>query len=118
MKYEWIYDYVKSLKGAQVEFKKEWEVNRFMIRDKMFGMVGGDNEGNPIITLKLKPENGQLLRDAYNDIKPGYYMNKEHWNSVYMEGIVPDEVVKDMVNESYSLIFGAFSKKVQKEISE
>jgi len=45
-------------------------------------------------------------------------LDKEHWNSVYVDGDVPDEVLRDMVDKSYSLILSGFSKKVQKEILE
>ena len=119
MKYEWFEEYCTSKKGAYKEYKAEWEVDRYMIRDKMFIMHGGDKEGKEIITVKLEPMHGQLLREQYKgDIVPGYYMNKEHWNSVYVDGDVPDDVLRDMVDKSYALILGAFSKKAQKEILE
>ena len=119
MKYEWFEEYCTSKKGAYKEYKTEWEVDRYMIRDKMFIMHGGDKEGKEIITVKLEPMHGQLLREQYKgDIVPGYYMNKEHWNSVYVDGNVPDDVLRDMVDKSYALILGAFSKKAQKEILE
>jgi len=119
MKYEWFEEYCTSKKGAYKEFKPEWEVDRFMIRDKMFGMRGDDNKGKEIITLKLEPMYGQLLREQFKgNIVPGYYMNKDHWNSVYVDAGVPDDVLKDMADKSYELILGGFSKKVQQEISE
>ena len=43
-------------------------------------------------------------------------MNKEHWNSLYLEGSVPDDVVKTMIKESHKIIFDALSKKVQAAI--
>ena len=83
MKYAWFEKHCTSKKGAYKEYKAEWEVYRYMIRDKMFVMHGGDKDGKEIITLKLEPMVGQILREAYKgDIVPGYYMNKEHWNSV------------------------------------
>lgn len=118
MEYEWLEDYCLNKKGAEKDFKEEWNATRYLIREKMFVMQGGDKEGNPIITIKCEPSFGRFLRDEYEDIIPGYYMNKEHWNSVYIGGRVPDEVVKQMIDMSYSLIIGSFSKKVQKEISE
>lgn len=44
-------------------------------------------------------------------------MNKDHWNSVYVDGDVPDEVLRDMVDKSYDLILAGFSKKMQQEIA-
>ncbi|MCL2079471.1 MAG: MmcQ/YjbR family DNA-binding protein [Oscillospiraceae bacterium] len=116
-KYDWFEDYCKSKKGAYKEWKQEWGVHRYMIRDKMFIMHGGDKEGKEIITLKLEPMHGQFLREVYKgDLVPGYYMNKDYWNSVYVDGNVPDDVLRDMADKSYELILNGFSKKIQKEI--
>ncbi|MEW9123610.1 MAG: MmcQ/YjbR family DNA-binding protein [Thermotaleaceae bacterium] len=116
MGYEWIDEYCLSKIGVKKDYKMEWNATRYMIDDKMFAMQGGDKEGKPIITVKLEPMFGELLRSKYKDIVPGYYMNKEHWNSLYLEGNVPDEVLKDMLDESHQIIFGSLSKKKQNEI--
>jgi predicted DNA-binding protein (MmcQ/YjbR family) len=87
-----------------------------MIRGKMFAMKGGDGKGRPIISLKLEPPHGEILRGEYPDIFPGYYMNKLHWNSVHLEGDVPDDVLRAMIDESHSLILSSFSRKAQAEI--
>lgn len=116
MKYEWLDGYCLSKKGVEKDFKPEWDATRYMIRGKMFVLQGGDKEGKPIVTVKLEPLYGEFLRQQYEHIVPGYYMNKEHWNSLYLEGDVPDEVLKEMVDRSYRLIFDSLSKKIQKEI--
>ncbi len=82
----------------------------------MFCMIGADQYEKPIVTLKCDPPYGHSLRAEYSDIVPGYYMNKEHWNSVYLEGVVPDDVVRQMADMSYMLIFESLSKKQQEEI--
>ena len=82
----------------------------------MFALRGGDKDGKPIITLKLDPAFGEILRQRFKDIVPGYYMNKAHWNSLYLDGDVPDDVVQTMVEESHRLIFTSLSKKIQAEI--
>lgn len=116
-KYPWIEAYCQDKSGSEMDYKIEWEATRFMIRGKMYAMMGGDKEGRAIITLKLAPHNGQALRTLYpNDVRPGYYMNKEHWNSVDLKGNLPDEVLKQMLDEAYELILKSFSKKVQVEI--
>ena len=118
MNYPWLDEYCLSKAGAEKDFKEEWQATRYMIRGKMFAMQGGDKNGKPIITVKLAPMDGQVLRSQFQDIIPGYYMNKEHWNSLYLEGSVPDDVVKDMLDQSHALIFNSMSKKVQQEIKE
>ena len=84
----------------------------------MFGMLGQDKSGKRILTVKLKPEDGELLREQYAEIVPGYYMNKVHWNSIDLAGQVPDETIKTMIQKSYQLILQAMTKKRQREIAE
>lgn len=116
MKYEWIDEYCLSKVGSEKDFKIEWNATRYLIVDKMFAMQGGDKYKKSIITLKCDPSFGQSLREEYPPIVAGYYMNKEHWNSVYLDGDVPDDVLKQMIDMSYELVFKSLSKKVQKQI--
>ena len=82
----------------------------------MFLMHGHDNTGLEIITVKCEPEYGMHLRDKYPDITPGYYMNKLHWNSVNADGKVPDEILKKMIDMSYSLILESLPKKIRENL--
>lgn len=76
-----------------------------------------DRENRPYyINLKLEPLEGELMRQQYPDIIPGYYSNKRHWNSVKPDGDVPDELLKKLLDHSYGLVLGGLSKKKQKEI--
>ena len=70
------------------------------------------------VWIKLEPLEGEFLRREYEDIIPGYYMNKVHWNSVKVSGSVPDDVVRDMLDHAYDVVLRSFSKKKQKEILE
>lgn len=115
--YPWLDAYCLSLTGAKKDFKVEWGATRYLLGDKMFAMVGGDKEGRAIVSLKLKPENGLMLREAYPDITPGYYLNKTHWNSIYLEGAVPDDLLKQMIQESHELVFNGLSKKVKEMLN-
>lgn len=116
MKYEWFETYCMSKPGAHQDYKVEWEATRYMVDGKMFVMIGSNKEGHPIITLKCEPSFGAYLRETYPDIIPGYYMNKDHWNSVLIDGSVPDDILKQMADASHELIFQALSKKKQTEI--
>ncbi len=118
MAYEWLDEYLLSKKAAVKDYKAEWEAFRYMVGGKMFCMMGGDKSGRPIVSLKCEPLFGEALRQQYADIIPGYYMNKVHWNSVYRDGSVPDDVLRQMADMSYDLIFRSLTKKVQAELSE
>ncbi len=116
MKYQWLDDYLKGKTGAVKEYKAEWEVTRFMLGGKMFCMIGDNNEKRAIITLKCVPLYSEVLRKQHKDIVPGYYMNKQHWNSIYLEGEVPDGLLKEMIDISYKLVFAALPKKVKAQL--
>ena len=118
MAYTWIDTAALQQKGAEKDYKAEWDAHRYLVGGKMFGMLGTHKDGRPILTLKLLPADGLLLRQQYADIIPGYYMNKEHWNSVYLDGNVPQDVTEKMIAESYRLLLQSLPKKAQKAIAE
>lgn len=117
MKYEWIDEYLLGKKGVTKDLQEEWNWIRYHIGGKMFAAICRDDDDNPYyITLKLDPLEGDYLRKTYEDIIPGYYMNKTHWNSVKADGEVPDDVLKDMLDRAYQIVFESLTKKKQKEI--
>ncbi len=108
---EWIDGYCLLKKGALKEFKTEWEATLYRIGGKMFALAGENKEKKAIITLKCEPMTAQLLRSQYADIVAGYYMNKEHWNSVFLNGSVPEGILKQMIDMSYDLVLKSLTKK-------
>ncbi len=118
MNYDWLDEYLQGKPKAEKDFKAEWNATRYMLNGKMFALQGGDKLGKPLISFKLEPQFSHVLRQQFQgDIVPGYYLNKEHWSSLYLEGSVPDAVVREMADQSYRLILESLSKKVQKEIA-
>ena len=86
---------------------------------KMFTAIYLDDEDKPYyITLKLEPLEGEFFRKQYEEIIPGYYMNKVHWNSIKADGAVPNEVIRDLLDKAYDIVLGSLSKKKQREIME
>ncbi len=119
MKYPWLDAYLMAKAGVHKDHKQEWNWTRYMIGGKLFCAVCMDESNAPYyITLKLEPAKGDALRNLYPDILPGYYMNKVHWNSVKPNGEVPEDLMKQMLDESYSLILHSLPKKKQQEILE
>ena len=99
MRYPWIDDYLMAKPAVTKDFKAEWNWIRYFIGGKMFAAVLLDFEHQPYyINLKLEPMEGELLRQQYEDIVPGYYSNKQHWNSIKPDGAVPDELLKQMLD--------------------
>lgn len=117
MRYTWIDDYLMSKTGITKDLQKDWNWVRYKIGDKLFTAVClGENDEPYYITLKLDPDEGNFLRQQYEDIVPRFYMNKQHWNSVKPDGAVPDDLLRDLLDKSYQLVLGSLSKKKQREI--
>lgn len=62
-----------------------------------------ERQGKLWLNVKLAPEWGDFMRQQYESVIPAYHMNKVHWNSVIMDGTVPETEIKQMITESYGL---------------
>ncbi|HTH56274.1 MAG TPA: MmcQ/YjbR family DNA-binding protein [Cyclobacteriaceae bacterium] len=81
----------------------------FKVKGKIFVIAGMEPfEG---INLKCDPEKAIQLREQYEAVQPGYHMNKKHWNTVAMDGSIPDKLVKEWIDHSYDLVAGKPSVK-------
>lgn len=118
MRYDWLDAYLLQKKGVTKDLQADWNWVRYQIGGKMFAALCLEIPSDKpyYITLKLEPAQGEALRAQYEDIVPGYYMNKMHWNSIKPDGAVPDDLLKDMLDRSYELVLGGSSKKRQREI--
>ncbi|MBR6401870.1 MAG: MmcQ/YjbR family DNA-binding protein [Eubacterium sp.] len=119
MKYEWIDEFLLKKAGVTKDIQEEWNWIRYHIGGKMFAAICRDDDDIPVyITLKLEPVEGEYYRKEYEDIIPGYYMNKEHWNSVKADGNVSDDVMEDLLDKAYRIVFGSLTKKLRRQIIE
>ncbi|MBQ9007728.1 MAG: MmcQ/YjbR family DNA-binding protein [Clostridia bacterium] len=117
MKYPWIDDYLMAKRSVTKDLQPEWNWIRYHIGGKMFAAILLDDQNQPFyINLKLEPQEGELMRRQYPDIIPGYYSNKQHWNSVKADGEIPDELLKTWLDRSYRLVLNGFSKSMQRNI--
>lgn len=64
---------------------------------------------------KCEPERALELREAYESIIPGYHMNKQHWNTIILDGTVPVKLVRELIDHSYELIRSPAKKKLKKK---
>ena len=78
----------------------------FKVRGKMFALA--QLERKPLkVSVKCEPELGEQLRGTYDEIEPGYHLNKRHWLTVTCHGGASDELVRELVVGSYDLVAGA-----------
>ena len=86
----------------------------FKLNNKMFALV--DIEQGESCNLKCDPERAEELRAQFQAVKPGYHMNKKHWNTIMFHSDLDDGLLRDLIDHSYALVFNNFSKKIQKEL--
>ncbi len=73
------------------------------VSGKMFALVG--TKDLPLrLNLKCEPEKAVVLREYYDSVLPGYHMNKRHWNTVVLDGSIPDDEILSMIDDSYALV--------------
>ncbi|MDV0444690.1 hypothetical protein MmiAt1_02250 [Methanimicrococcus sp. At1] len=117
--FRWLDELLLKQPATEKEFQPAWQAYKYLLRGKMYAYIGvNDQNGRPVITLKLEPMYSDMLRRDFDDIVPGYYMNKLHWSTVYLDSDVPREVIADMVCASHRVVLASLSKKAQQEILE
>jgi predicted DNA-binding protein (MmcQ/YjbR family) len=92
-----------SFTGAVEEFPFGPETSVFKVGGKMFAL--SRLERRPLqVSLKCEPDLADQLRRAHEAISPGYHLNKRHWNTVTLDGSLPDRMVRDLIEDSYDLV--------------
>ena len=98
-----------KLAGAEETFPFGPETSVFKVGGKMFAIAALKRE--PLrVSVKCEPELGEQLRGTYDEIEPGYHLNKRHWNTVALDGSVPDEEVLELIDHSYDLVVARLTK--------
>ena len=88
----------------------------FKVADKMFALT--DVDFFTSINLKCDPEQAELLREQYEAVRPGYHMNKKHWNTILMDGSVSDTLIKQWTDDSYDLVVSKLPQRVKEMLAE
>ncbi|MFF7645828.1 MmcQ/YjbR family DNA-binding protein [Streptomyces canus] len=105
-------DRAEALPGSGLEhpFGPDWEV--YKVRGKVF-MLMTEVPGRPVVILKSDPGEARALREENADITPGYHMNKKHWITLEGGETIDEELVRELVTESYRLVVGQLPKSQQ-----
>jgi Uncharacterized protein conserved in bacteria len=102
MDIEILREYCISKKGATESFPFGDDTLVFKVKEKIFALVNLD--GDLSINLKCDPALAIDLRERYSSVTAGYHMNKKHWNTVMLNGSVPEKEVFSWIDHSYDLI--------------
>ena len=109
MDFEILRKYLLAKAGAVEDFPFDKTTLVIKVAGKMFALLGLNDE--PLrINLKCDPLQAEILRDRYPAVIPGYHMNKRHWNTVVLDGSVPEAELWAMIDASYALVVKGLPK--------
>lgn len=105
--------------GTTEHFPFDEDTLVFKVMGKMFALssLTSWENGEPRINLKCDPEEAVLLREKYPEsVLPGYHMNKQHWNTVVLNGELTTKELQEFIDHSYELIVSSLTKKLKEEL--
>lgn len=102
MNIEELREFCLSLPEASEDFPFDETTLVFKVKGKMFALT--DLVGPLSVNVKCDPELALELREQYHAVKPGYHMNKKHWNTVEIDGSVSDALLREWITMSYTLV--------------
>ncbi len=113
------YEYCLSKKGVTEHFPFDEDTLVFKVGGKMFALSSLTQweKGEASINLKCDPDRALELRAQYEGVQPGYHMSKHHWNTIIVEGDVPERLLRELIDHSYQLVLSSLTKKLQAEIA-
>ena len=115
--FEAVRQHLGRKRGAREEFPFGPHTLVFKVGGKMFALMTMD-ENPPKVTLKCDPMEAEALRAVYNAVQPGRYMHKAHWNTVTLDGSIPDATVREMLDDSYALIVQGLRRSDREALEE
>ncbi|MBT8231247.1 MAG: MmcQ/YjbR family DNA-binding protein [Saprospiraceae bacterium] len=117
MNIETFREYCLMKKGCEETFPFDEVTLVFKVMGKMFALVPLDEEIAKC-NLKADPEWSIELREAHDQIIPGFHMNKKHWNTVRLEEGLSDKLITEMIDHSYDLVVSKLTKKLKAELEK
>ena len=116
MNIETFRNYCLNKKGANESFPFDETTLVIKVLDKMFALT--DLESELSVNLKCNPEKAVILREKYNAVKPGFHMNKKHWNTVIIDGTISESLIKEWIDDSYDLVVSKMTKKDKQRLDK
>ena len=104
-----------TFRGSEETFPFGFETSVFKVAGKVFALSALGRESLSV-SLKCEPLLAEQLRAAHPAITAGYHLNKRHWNTVALDGSLPDQMVADMIEDSYDLVVSKLSQTRQRAL--
>jgi len=108
--------YCLGRNGVEKMYPFDKKTAVYKVGNKMF-LLSNDESTEVRINLKCDPIYALELRSIYASVIPGYHMSKKHWNTVTCNKEIDDTLVKEWIDDSYDLVFGSLTKKLQNEMN-
>jgi predicted DNA-binding protein (MmcQ/YjbR family) len=108
-------EFCLSLKAVTESFPFNDDALVFKVMGKMFVLTSLEDK---TINLKCDPEKAMALREQYPSVTPGYHMNKKYWNTVQLDGTVPEKLIREWIMDSYRLVVAGLTMKLRKQLEE
>ena len=107
--------YLNDRPGAVEDYPFGDDVAVFKVGGRVFALCTLDGQPGRV-SLKCDPTLAEALRDRYPAVTAGYHLNKRHWNTITLDGSLPDRLVRDMIEDSYDLVVSALPKRVREQL--
>ena len=108
-------DYCLTFRGSEETFPFGFETSVFKVAGRMFAL--SRLAADPLsVSLKCEPQLAEQLRAAHPCITAGYHLNKRHWNTVLLDGTLSDQIVGDLIEDSYDLVVSRLSQARQRAL--
>jgi len=114
MNIETFRDYCIGKSGVSEEFPFDNETLVFKVGGKMFALTNIDVFES--VNLKCDPMLALELREQYHAVVPGFHMNKKHWNTIKIDGSIPDNMLFEWVDHSYDLVYESLPQKIKENL--
>jgi predicted DNA-binding protein (MmcQ/YjbR family) len=108
-------DHCLSFGGAEETFPFGPKTSVFKVAGKMFALsqLGAKSLR---VSLKCEPQLAEALRKAHAAVLPGYHLNKRHWNTVIIDGSLPEQMIRDLIEDSYDLVVSQLPASRRREL--
>ncbi|HHJ11403.1 MAG TPA: MmcQ/YjbR family DNA-binding protein [Bacteroidetes bacterium] len=116
MNIEELREYCISKMGVTEELPFDENTLVFKVMGKMFLLI--DIEKANSINIKCDPLKAIELRERYPEVLPGWHMNKRHWNTIFLDGSLPEDLIFTWIDDSYDLVVAGLPVRLQKKLKQ
>ncbi len=116
MNIEQVREHCLSKKGVTEDFPFDEVTLVFKVMGKIFALTS--LEGDLSVNLKCDPARAVELREKFSAVQPGYHMNKKHWNTVFADGSMSWDFIKELIDNSYELVVSGLTVKLRDQLNQ